>query len=99
MNYGKYGAICCKRCFYLFICNELSCINRENQLLMIRNTMNIVIILQPSKFNVFLHGYFLPKYPTCSQPLIEKSMYFLLNDFNYKSHKNLDLFLHNGELE
>ena len=24
MNYDKYDTICCKRCFHLLICNELS---------------------------------------------------------------------------
>ena len=49
----------CKRCFYLFICNELFCIDQENQLLIITNTMNIIAILDSSIFNVFLYGYFL----------------------------------------
>ena len=52
MNYGKYDTICCKRCFYLFICNGLFCIDQENQLLIMTNTMNIITILQPSNFNV-----------------------------------------------
>ena len=55
MNYIKYNTISCKRCFYLLICNELFCIDQENQLLIITNTMNIITILQPSNFNVFLH--------------------------------------------
>ena len=32
MNYDKYNAICCKRCFYLLICNGLSCIDQGNWL-------------------------------------------------------------------
>ena len=59
MNYGKYDAICCKRCIYLLICNELSCIDQGNQLLAITTKMNIIIILQLLNINVFLHGYFL----------------------------------------
>ena len=59
MNYGNYDAICCKRCFYLLICNELLCIDQGNQLLIITNTINIITFLQPSNLNVFLHGYFL----------------------------------------
>ena len=43
--------------FILLICNELSCIDQGNQLRIIINTMNINTILQPSNFNVFLHGY------------------------------------------
>ena len=58
MNYDKYDIFRCKRCFYLFICNELSCIDQGNQLLITSNTMNIITNLQPSNFNVFLHGYF-----------------------------------------
>ena len=59
MNYGKYDTICCKCCFYLLICNELSCIDQWNQLLIIKNTMNIITILHPWNFNVLLHDYFL----------------------------------------
>ena len=59
MNYGKYDTICCKRCFYLLICNELFCIDSTYQLLMITNTINKITIQQTSIFNVFLHGYFL----------------------------------------
>ena len=59
MNYNKYDVICRKRCFYLLICNELSCIDLGNRLLIITNTMNIITITEPSNFNVFLHGYFL----------------------------------------
>ena len=59
MNYGKYDTISCKRCFNLFICNEFSCIDPGNQLFIITNTINIVMFLQPSNFNVFLHGFFL----------------------------------------
>ena len=57
MNYGKYDTICCKRFFYLLICNELSCIDPGYQLLIITNTMKRIKILQPSNFNVYLHGY------------------------------------------
>ena len=57
MNDGKYDTICCKRRFCLLICSELSCIDPGNQLLIIN--MNIITILQPSNFNVSLHGYFL----------------------------------------
>ena len=32
---------------------ELSCIDHENQLLIITNTMNIITFLQPLNFNVF----------------------------------------------
>ena len=39
------------------IFNELTGIDQQNQLLIITNTMNIIIILQPSNFNVFLHGH------------------------------------------
>ena len=35
MNCGKYDTISCKR-------NELSCIDQGNQLLIIKNTMNII---------------------------------------------------------
>ena len=56
MNYDKYDTLCCKRCFYLLIRNELSCIDQGDQLLIITNTMNIITIVQPSNFNVFLHG-------------------------------------------
>ena len=59
MNYSKYDTICCNRCFYLLIRNELSCIDQECQLLIMTNTMNIITILQSLNFNVFLHGYFL----------------------------------------
>ena len=59
MNYGKYDNINCKCCFYLLICNELSCIDQKNELLIITNTMNIITILQLSNFNLFLRGYFL----------------------------------------
>ena len=59
MNYGMYNTICCKRYFHLLICNELSCNDPENQLLIITNTMNIITIIQSSNFDVFLHGYFL----------------------------------------
>ena len=41
MNYDKYDTICRKHCFYLLICNELSCNDQGNQLLIITNTMNI----------------------------------------------------------
>ena len=58
MKYGKYDTICCKICFYLFIYNEFPCIDQGNQLLIITNTINIITILQPSNFNVFLHGFF-----------------------------------------
>ena len=51
MNDGKYDTICCKHCFYLLICNELSCIDRGNQLLIITNAMNIITILQPSNYS------------------------------------------------
>ena len=50
MNYDKY---------LLLICNELSCIDHGNQLLIITNAMNVIKIQQPLHFNVFLHGYFL----------------------------------------
>ena len=41
-----------------FICwFEMNCLG--NQLQILTKTMNIITILQPSKFNVFLHGYFL----------------------------------------
>ena len=53
MNYNKYNTICCKRCFYLLICNELSCIDQENKLLMITNTMNIIAILQLWKNSMY----------------------------------------------
>ena len=59
MNGGKYDTICCKRCFYLLIYNELSFIDQGNQLQIITNTMNMITILTPSNFTVFLHGYFL----------------------------------------
>ena len=59
MNYGKYDTICCKRCFYLVVCNELSSIDPGNQLLIITNTMNINTILQSSNLNVFMHRYIL----------------------------------------
>ena len=32
MNYNKYDIIYCKRCFYLLINNDLSCIDQENQI-------------------------------------------------------------------
>ena len=88
MNCDKYNTICCKRCFYLLNCNELSCIDQGNKLLIITNTMNIITILQPSNFNVFLHGYFLQ----CSHfsisflgvfITIDKSRYS--NKFEFKS--------------
>ena len=59
MNYGKHDTICCKRCFYLLICNELSWIDEGNQLLITTNTKNMITILQPLNFNVLLHDYFL----------------------------------------
>ena len=59
MNYGKYDTIGCKPCFYLLICNELSCIVQVNQLLITTNTMNMITILYPSNLNAFLHSYFL----------------------------------------
>ena len=37
----------------------MSCINPENEFLIIKNTLNVITILQPSNFNVFLHVYFL----------------------------------------
>ena len=55
MNYGKYDNICCKRYFCLLIFNELSCIDPGNQLLVKTNTINIITILEPSNFKVFLH--------------------------------------------
>ena len=51
--------ICCKGYFSLLICNELSCNDQGNQLIIITNTMNIIKILQLSNFNVFLHDSFL----------------------------------------
>ena len=59
MNYGKYDAICGKRCYYLFICIEFSTIDKGNQLLIITDKINIITILQPSNSNAFLHDYFL----------------------------------------
>ena len=57
MNNGKFDIQFIENVvFYLLIYNELSNID---QLLMIKNTMNIITILQPSNFIVFLHGYFL----------------------------------------
>ena len=53
MNYSKYDIICCKRWFYLLICNELSFINLGDKLLIITNTMNLITILKPSNLNVF----------------------------------------------
>ena len=67
MNYGKYNTICCKHCFYLLICNELSCIDQGNQLLI----MNIITILQPSNFIVFLHVFL--------QLWIKNTLYLLYN--------------------
>ena len=58
MNYVKYDTICCKRCFYLLICNELSCIDQGNQLLILTNTMNITTIVQPSNSMYFCMGTF-----------------------------------------
>ena len=58
MIYGKYDTISCKHYFHLLKCSELSCIDQENLLLIITNTMKIITILQPSNFNVFLHGIF-----------------------------------------
>ena len=55
MNFDKYDTIYCKLCFYLLMYNELFCIDQGNQLLIITNTMNIIKILQPYNFNVFLH--------------------------------------------
>ena len=37
MNYGKYDTFVAKT---VLICNELSCIDQEDQLLLIKNTMN-----------------------------------------------------------
>ena len=59
MNYDKYNTICCKRCFYFLICNDLSCNDQGNELLIITNTINIITILQLLNLNVFLQGYFL----------------------------------------
>ena len=52
-----------KHCIYLFICNELYCIDQGDQLLIITNTMNIITILLSSNFNVFLNGYSLQCIP------------------------------------
>ena len=88
MNYGKYDTICCKRCFYLLIYNELSCNVLGNELLKITNTMNINTILQPSNFNVFLYGYFLQ----CS--LVKIMRKFLAFILSMKSLKFLqEMFL------
>ena len=85
MNYGKYDAICCKHCFYLLICNELSCIDQGNQLPIITNTMNIITFLQPSNFNVFLHGYFLQcRFLSNDSLLYLKSVQFILELSNCK---------------
>ena len=48
MNDIRYDTISYKHYFYLLVCNELSCIDQGNQLLIIKNTMNMVAILQPS---------------------------------------------------
>ena len=69
MNYNKYDAIFCKRCFYLLICNELSCIDLGNQLLIIINTMDINTIMKPSNFNVLLQDCFLQCIRKMSEPV------------------------------
>ena len=80
-------------CFYLLICNVLSCINLGNQLLLIINTMNIITVLQLSNFNVFLHGYFLQctrnlkikksiKNSNCSSSTDGCKIEYLVNDCN-----------------
>ena len=51
MNFGKNNFIFCKLC--LLICNDLACIDQGDKLMIITNTMNIIIIMQPSNFNVF----------------------------------------------
>ena len=58
MNDDNYETICCKRSFYLLICNNFSCIEQGNRLLVIKNTVKIITILQPSNLNVFLYGLF-----------------------------------------
>ena len=57
--HGKHYTIYYKRCFYLLICNEFSCIDKGNQLLIITNTINSITTLHPSNLTVYLHDYFL----------------------------------------
>ena len=45
---------------FLLILNEMYCIDQGNQSLIITNTMNIITVLHPSNFHVFLHGRPLP---------------------------------------
>ena len=65
MNHDKYDTICCKRGFYLLICNELSCIDKGNQLLITTTTNNYnpadikFQCIFTVQFNVFLLRYFL----------------------------------------
>ena len=40
MNYGMYDTICCKHCFYLLICKELSFIDQGNQSITNNNKYN-----------------------------------------------------------
>ena len=88
MNYGEYDTICCKRSFYLLICNELTCIDQGNQLLIITKTINIFTILQPLNFNIFLHGY-------CLQCIIYKNEVDAFQEF-YKTTKNYKWMFYNG---
>ena len=61
-----YDVISCKHCFHLLICNELSCIDQGDQLLIITSTVNIINLIinwynsEANQFKCFfLHGYFL----------------------------------------
>ena len=65
-------------------------IDQRNLSLIITNTMNIITILQPLKFNVFLHGYILQcmnidKYLSIvKNAIINKNFNFLNANFNQK---------------
>ena len=72
MNFGKYDTY--KRCFYFMIFNELSCIVQGNNLLMIKNTMNMITILQPSNLNVFYMITFKSEGLSYSENLLSDSL-------------------------
>ena len=88
MNYSKYNTIYCKRCFYFLVYKELSIIGLENQLLIIKNTMNINTILQPSNFNVFLHGYF----SQCNYSLFGKRLFWINLMSFQKRYEEMQLY-------
>ena len=59
MNFGKYDTICCRRCFYLLICNELFCIWSRKTITKNSKYNEYNYNLADIKIKCILHGYFL----------------------------------------